>query len=344
MNDSVLANYTLDELLELNGLAPFNTITFQFIIPTLGLIGLALSCVNACIYFGPDFAQPMFVYYKVLVIVFMVNLGSCVPYGFCYSPKYLPAQDSYSCAIVQTVYIVFTDFLFHYAGAIEIAIILDRMANFSRLVKKYFVIKPRNVCLILFVTCLAIDSVYAFAYRPESGGEYHYLDSHGELKYATFYFVGVSSFAKSTVGTCLTMLNYVLRDLCTLVIGIVLNIASVVHLNRFYRQRIKLFGAARLNAQNSRSKNASGKLAERNNLCTAIILCAISLVTRTTSMLVNFYQLIYSKAVTLGTVYDLILVSMQVAPFFVFYSFNKNFRNNFRKLMHELPSLFCLRQ
>jgi hypothetical protein len=218
-------------------------------------------------------------------------------------------------------------------------------------------------CLIFFLVAVVVNIVCAFDFVPGVSGMYYYIDGKtGEKLVNTYYWPVFTDFAASKVGYVSTVTVYVVRDLLTLIVGIVLNVISTVHLNNYYEKKRlsrKIPSQARTtmsNEQNTTSMtgtNNNNPLAhmsatitktpvtsvvseEKNKsleiklLVMVVVLCLISTIERTFLLACNIYGatgLMNDLSLLLGTLVDLTLAVGPAIAFFVFYFFNNHFQN-----------------
>ena len=343
-----ISNTSVSDLLFSLGFVDFDLVIYEFVIPSIGLVGLILCTISIWIFFVKKaFKNQIYDYYRFLVTVYWIHLLLSIPYGLFFTPRYFPSINSYPWAILQSFYITFSNFLCHLTGVIEIGILMDRMKNFSSFVKKYYMLSPRKNCLIFLIACILINIFIAFVYVPGYAGDYYYFDSNtGLKKQNSFFYVVITDFAASYEGLLLTIIVYVIRDLVTLTVGIILNILSFVQFKLYLKKKSNM-QMQRNQVLESRSmpleiitiltlnnSNETNVKREVHFLYMILTLCFNSIVSRIFLFSCNFYYLYVLDYVTLilGTVIDLVLVSVPASSFFVFYFFNKHFKNAFWKL------------
>ena len=362
----------IEVLLAYAGFLPFDLITFQFVMPLIGLIGGLFGLLSVCIFFKRDFNQePIYTYFRLIAMLDLLHLMALIPHGFCFVPRYLPQMSSYSCITYQLIYIPLSNLCFHYTGVIELAIILDRMKNFSLFVKRYFTFTPRAACLIFLAMCVLINILFAFNYKMQYAGPYSYTDSHGNERVNDLYIILPTEMASSKVGVSVIIALFVVRDIFTLIVGIGLNVALVTQMKRYVRAKEKRFNAnrsptnftkttAKTNINDNTipmtSQEASGvktadthetkakklsRKSERNLSFMGITLCALSLISRLTIICCNTYFLLRTDYISLilVAISDTIIMLCPCCSFFVFYNFNNIFRRNVLKLR---PTCFTL--
>ena len=332
MNESL----TIDQVLDINGFIPFDVIAYQFGMPLLGATGIILCTINALIFLKKAFKAPVDDYFKLINLMNLCVSVMCVPYGFCFSPKYFLDMDSYKCAIVQSVYIPIAMLMFHYTGILEIAILLERMKIFSMVVKTKFTLSPKKVSFLAFLPCVVIDGFFAFVFVPFSGGDFYYFASDGRTKRNTFYIVGTTEFANSYEGRVLLIADYAVRDLFTMITSVTLNVVSIIQMRVYFQKKaaqLQLISNGVFNK--STKKELKLRRTEKNHLLMVITLCSIEIVSRIFLMACFIYFLFRLDyiAALLGALLDIVLIFVPMVSFFVFYHFNKKFRKEFHKMV-----------
>jgi hypothetical protein len=123
----------IEVLLSMAGFLPFSLITFQFVMPSVGCVGSLFCMLSVYVFFrayasGKGFNnEPVYVYFKVIAIIYLIHLLALIPHGFCFTAYYFPQMDVQACILFQLVYIPFSNVFFHYTGILELIIVLDRM-------------------------------------------------------------------------------------------------------------------------------------------------------------------------------------------------------------------------
>ena len=119
--------------LSMAGFLPFSLITFQFVMPSVGCVGSLFCLLSVYVFFhtylpGKSFSiEPVYVYFKVIAIIYLIHSLALIPHGFCFTAYYFPQMNVQACIIFQLVYIPFSNIFFHYTGVLELIIVLDRM-------------------------------------------------------------------------------------------------------------------------------------------------------------------------------------------------------------------------
>ena len=337
------SNITLNELLDDLGFVQFDYIVYQFVIPFVGTCGSLLSLLTTWIFFKAEFRNEMYDYYRVLSIVHFIHLSLSVPYGLFFTPRYFSNIDTYSWATYQSFYITFSNFLCHYAGVLEVGIIMDRLRVFSPFVKKYYILLPKVMCFLFFIACCFINLFEVFVYIPGPGGVYYYKDQHSGFKQNTFYYVVVTPFSVSVTGQIMTKIVYIVRDLFTLIASIALNIISMIYLEQylkkkknFVRQPHSHINLSPTNAYSQQeissiydsAKEEKRRKTELKLIEMVIVLVFLAILERLILFACNIYYLFALNYITLilGTITDLVLLLHPFFSFFLFLFFNSIFK------------------
>ena len=198
MNISTLSSSlpyaSLDELLDSLGFHTWITVTSSFILPFMSFIGTMLCSLSAYIFFQRRFINPIFFYYRLLCIVYIIHLLHSIQFGLLFSPRYFPRLDTYLSSIYLIYYANISVILYHFEGLLQIAILLDRMKLFSSFVNCYFSASSSRVARLMFLACLFTGFSVPFSFKIKPFGIYFYKDSNGQKHEDTFYYYEASEF------------------------------------------------------------------------------------------------------------------------------------------------------
>jgi len=352
-NESDTSIYPLDELLDSLGFLPINIYIYQIIIPIIASFGLITCLLSIWILYDKKFSASTYDYFRIITLSHIIQLAFAIPYGICFTPKYFPKMDSYSCAIVQSAYIPYSNFTSHFDAILEIAVLFERIKIMNPFVKKHFTITPRKMILITFISCLSFNSIYGLVYVPFNGGDFFYSDRNGTQGVNSFWFVSTSELADSPIGTITLLVAFSIRDILTFVITIVLNLVSLFEMKEYFKTRRAKFklsleiqsttiqktnnSTSNVTTQNQRQNNA-----EKNHIKLVLSMCLISIIMRFTSIACDTYYLFSTDfiATLLGAILDLALVIGPSSSFFVFYNFNADFKKTFLKMVSNFDKKF----
>jgi Co/Zn/Cd efflux system component len=348
---------TLNELLAELGFDNVKTVTTTFCLPLVSMIGLVFCSVSAWIFYQKNFSDPTFFYYRLLNLVYIVHSLINIPYGLLFSPRFFPNTNTYVSAYYMIFYNIVINILFHYEDVLQICILLTRMKIFSSLLQRYFTLTPRRVSFIFFVTCLVIDFPVLFAFKVGSFGSYVY--DNEVKKNATFYYFASSEFSISPHGILIMgVTSFFLNIFMLLVVGVTLNIVSFVQYKRYLRarnQRLNDYEMISLSdTSNTRldtrltfaltiQKDLHERKVEKNMLYMILTLCTISIGSRVLIMSNYIYFFFYySFADSVAILYyAYILFSfLPCTSIFIFYSFNKMFREELNEKVNKVLRRF----
>ena len=156
---------TYEELLDSLGFDLVKTILATFILPIISILGTVLCLLSFWIFSQRRFVDPIFFFYKLLCIVYVIHLVHNIPYGIIFAPRYFPYMNTYLSAIYQIYYNVMTNFLYHFEDTLQMGILMTRIKIFSPFVKRYFSASPQLISLAFFFTCILIDLPVAFSFK-----------------------------------------------------------------------------------------------------------------------------------------------------------------------------------
>ena len=370
LNNSNFSSYSLpsfDELLATLGFNQWLTVVSSFVLPSISLIGIILCSLSAYIFFQRKFVDPVFYYYRLLCLCYVLHLTIGIPYGIFYSPKYfLQIIDTYSTSNYILFYAGLSGLLYHFEDTLHMAILLTRMKIFSPFVNKHFTLKPKTISLTFLLMCLCINLPFVFALKIRFNGTYSFYNTNSnQPKTNTFYSVVTSDFSSSPIGQILYGLtSFFLNLFLTLVVGLCLNIVSVYQYKSYLREKKKRDEAYSRAAfshnkqpletqpttsldevvpvvvvttrqpQKMTAKERNDQKAENNMFFMALTLSIISTLTRVFFMIsfiiffvLNYFDGSFYLYIISYSIYTLV----PTLAIFIFYSFNKIFRQEFVK-------------
>jgi hypothetical protein len=191
---------SLDSLLDSLGFDEWKTVTVSIVMPVIIVLGIVFCSLSAFIFFRRVFIDPIFLYYRLLCLVYVVHLVHNIPLCIIYSPRFFPRINTRFSGIVQIYNAIFVYFLQHFESTLQMAILLTRMKLYSPFVEKHFSASPRCIALAFFITCLLIDIPFALAFKVNTFGTYFYLDQSNKRLNGTFYYMDSSDFSLSPFG------------------------------------------------------------------------------------------------------------------------------------------------
>ena len=348
---------SLNNLLDSLGFETWMTILTTFILPIIALIGILLCSLSTWIFFNRrQFVDSSFVYYRLLCLVYIIQLVYNIPFGLLFSPHLFPKLNTnLFSTIYQVYYIGVSNFLYHYEDTLQIAILLTRMKMFSPLLKKYFTPSPPLISLALLITCLCIDFPLLFGFQSVSMGSYSSLEKEQNLT-SSFYYFTSSTFSTTPFGNILLgVTNVFLNVFVSLIVGVTLNVISLIQYRSYLKERNQRDMERYMESFNLRIHDGSTQPMphhlttrekkerdiEKNMLYMILSLCTISILSRVILMFNFVYFYFYYSffnSLLLFIIADIIFTLVPTVAIFVFYSFNKLFRKEFNKKFRQVYS------
>jgi hypothetical protein len=339
---------TYEELLDSLGFDLVKTILTTFLLPIISILGTILCLLSFWIFSQRRFVDPIFYFYKLLCIVYVIHLVHNIPYGIIFAPRYFPYMNTYLSSLFQIYCNVMTNFLYHYEDTLQMGILMFRIKIFSPFVSRYFSASPQRISLAFLFICILIDMPIAFSFKITPFGLYSYTDSNGNLHgNNTFYYFTSSEFSTSLMGQIFFgVTSFFLNLFLTLVIGVTLNVTSyyqyksfLVHSKRMFEEYwISLVTPSDLLLEvlprPMSQKKINDRNAERNMFRMAIIQCTISIFMRSIFMFTYVYFTFFysfSHSLYLLIVNNFLCALEGSLSIFIFYSFNKMFRHELKR-------------
>jgi hypothetical protein len=337
---------SLDKLLDSLGFEQWKTVTVSIVLPIINVIGIVFCSLSVFIFFRRVFIDPIFVYYRLLCIVYVIHLLLNIPVCIIYSPRYLPKMNTHISTKYQIFHAVIVHFLQHFEGTLQMAILLTRMKLYSPFVEKHFSASPRLISIAFFNTCLLIDTPFISAFKANKFGTYFFMDHSNKKQHGTFYYLDSSDFSLTPFGRILLgFTSFFLNTFLTLFVGITLNILSVLKYKLYIKKKRKEIEQLEMSSANNklvinreleqfnlRQKNERTK--KKNMLFMALTLSSISILSRIVHMITFVYFFIYNsftEFITVGVVYLSINTFVPTVSILVFFLFNKMFRFELKK-------------
>ena len=345
MNQSNIFS-SLDDLLDSFAFDTWKTLTYQIALPILNIIGLIFCSLSLYLFNRKKiFKDPVFVYYRLLCLVYCIFCMHNIPMGLVFSPRYYPRMNTYASTIYQIYYAFIGNLMFHYQELLQIAILLTRMAIFDKFLERHFKpYSPMLVSFLLFVVSFLVNVSAAFSSKIIVLGEYSYYDaSMGVEQVGYLYDFTNSNFVNSQLGSLILGVTYFLLNLiCTLIVGITLNLVSFVQFKLYIIKRNQEEFRLNINRLTSTSstetqRDINERRAEKNMLYMIISLVFLSIFSRVIFSLGSIYFLYFSNTYANGLIIRVacffVYSIVPTISFLIFYSFNRIFRDEFQRLI-----------
>ena len=327
---------------------PMNDVIYLYPNTLVAIIGTILNIFSNIVYFKKEFNSPMFFYFRILSVCYLIQSITGIPYSMCNAVRYVPDASRKLCAYFMTYNIALASLLTYYESVLEIAIILDRLRTFNNTIKKYLTLSPQMFSLILFVICVLIDLFYMFVFTPEEFVWYNYKDD-GTLERKSVWYVLPSTFAASNIGRIFIILTYVVREFVTIICTVGFSIFLLNYMRNYFKNKAKMAKKPAVTvaisnvsstvqpnstAQQSSSKQMSN--AEEKFLQLVIVQCTLTILTRSNFFICCFMALFNFDALTQiwCALADFNILFTPAVSFFIYFFFNKLFKKEFLKLFN----------
>ena len=338
---------SFENLLDSLGFDEWKTFTLSFILPAVNVLGITFCSLSGFIFFSRKFVDPVFFYYRLLCLVYITHLIHNIPAGVLCSPRYFPQMNTHLSSMYLIYYIIVTSTLFQFEYVLLISILLTRMKLFDVFVEKNFTFSPRLVSLTLFLICICINLPLAFGLKIRSFGTY--LDSTQQHN-ITFYYFDSSEFSLTLFGQILFGFTTLFLNLIfSMFLGIGLNVFSLLKYKAYLREkRLKICRLIQRSINNRQTTSLeiqqfnermnSDCDKEKSMFNMVLTLCSLSIVSRIFKIFAYFYFFFFFPENSLSSILNIEIVHLFIeslvptVALFVFFSFNKMFRQEIKCL------------
>ena len=299
-------------------------------VSSVSLVGFIFSLFCVWIIFAKkDFdRQPIFLFYKILSLNSFLQNFFGIWYSLCYPNWFLSFRLQSVCVNYVILFIPFHILFHNYAILIEVGLLWELMKLFSQTVKKYYKLEPKNVVIILLVLSIFIGAMGSFL---NDSNEFVWLnyertENSSVISKQTFLFFGPSKFAMTKIGSIYFIAYSLIVHVPLISLQLISNIVVILSMRKHYHN-------LNLQLQQDSIHNKRKERVNKRTSLMAFILCSFSLISRTVlvtgivsvNINANFFA---SFTLSLS---DIIVFFNSGCLFFVFFSFNKIFRNHVLK-------------
>lgn len=199
---------------------------------------------------------------------------------------------------------------------------LDRLALFFKRLKKFRKISPKKLSLFAFIICTIINVPELISNNIETFDEFsHLVQSNDYLKYHVHKYCDKLEFFKTKLGELLVTITYIIREFILAAIDLTLNLTLIINYLKYMRKK----------ANEPESSFFISK-SNSNLVLMSIILSFISILCYSYSSLIRYTTDVQQSLshLTFSATFSIILVSSikESLNFFIFYLFNKKFRES----------------
>ena len=326
----------------------WETITNGLVMPLVNALGVFTCSFSYFVFFKRKFSNHIFFYYRLLSLLSILCNLINILFGVCFSPRFFPSINTFSCGMYLHAYSLLNPVLFNYCSLLEACILLTRMKIFSPFVKKHFNLSPQLVSVIIFILCFLFNAAVVILFKINYVGDFYYLNSDGKKQNNLFYNLGYSELASSSLGKAILAFSFSFNIPFIMFLSIALNVISFSKFESYSMRRIEGDGILLGQMQSSTSRSAtnnrheileqterSRRKIEKNMFYMAFTLSSISVVSRiTVAICVAYFWLNYSFAnlLKLSTLCNIVYTLVPMSLIFVFYTFNQLFREELNKV------------
>jgi hypothetical protein len=352
-NGSELATYyTMDEVLTMYGSTwALDSLNF-YLCTIVSVIGFVLSILGFVVFSKSEFNIPLYAYLRVFCLTSVAMCSVCIFKFVANSYRILSWSNSFGTQVYfNYVMIPLSNLFYFHSTVLDIVILLDRICLLNIQMKqkmKWLHQYPYRLCAFIFMLCILVDFPYFFVFIP--------AQATVQLNQTTPFVIHYSStspFAASELGKILTFMVYAVRDVAVMVIQFSLNIASAVLLKRHFQKKQKISATSTLQGRSVVSEATTHETAEPSRQSGArktkkvefsklendttimiMIMCVVSFLVHVILLFAIIYPLnnLNLLVFTLYFVTDFNLPLKALIDFFLFYRFNKKFKEGFVNL------------
>ena len=294
----------------------------------VSVIGVFLNLITLKIFKSRCFStKNVYKYFKVytinsLIICFLFSINFLFR-----SPTILEYTNTYAVRLlgIKIMFPIFATIYF-YLSILDIVISLERVSHFLIKLKKLHAFNPYKVCTWLFLINILINLIYILVYEPGHSNVNLNLQTNYSIYYNT-----LSTYGKTKIGQLNIAAIYILRDVVILFIVIILNVLSIILLNKYLKRR-RIF--LNVNAENISLMNS---INTRLTVMVIVMLTISSLEHLLFS--VNYFYFLIKRDIFISNLCNMISIIgisvKQVSNFIILYLFNRVFRAKFKNIVRN---------
>ena len=311
--------YTLDDLLTSYGSTWILDILNLYLFTTISVFSLIANLFSFIIFCKMENSLPLNQYLRVYCISNVVLSLVSVFNFLATSYRLISWSNSFwTQAYYNFVYTPISNLSYFFSSALDVVILLERIAIFNKTVKIYLdKLSPTLVCIVLFALCTIIDFPYFFVFAPNL-----FTGKLDENTSITVWFADITPLAKSQLGRILTFSFYAIRDFINMIVQIALSIFSTVLLKKYLNKKMKI-----INSNFSNFKQVSKS--DTNAVIMVTVVCILSICSHI-FMIVSIIYSFFNLNIIVFVLYfvcDFFLTLKGLLDIFVFLTFNKKFRS-----------------
>ena len=309
-----------------------------------GILGFILNLISFVIFNLKEFKnQPLYSYLRIFTLNSILIEGLQATSFLVTTYKYFDFSNTYASFFYYSyVHRSTLSTAYFYGNVLDVLITLERICQLN---KKFTILKkasPLLLCFVSLVMCIIINIPFFMI------NNFSYVDvKTGPSEIFRLFYFNYSTFARSFLGKILTYVVYAIRDAFTLVSQFVFGIILIILIKSFSNRRKRLFNLgsppipddSSLNSDSTKpSKNIETRKRDsnidRNVTLMVVFMCVLSSVEHLFVLVstVYFYYIVNSFGYILSLTADFIIILKSLSNFFLFFFFNKLFRDKLKSL------------
>ena len=229
MNESNILHYPDDYLTKVGSTSIHDAI-FLFILPPISILSLIGNILSYRIFSDRYFQKkPLYTYLRVCCLNSSLI---CLVYAItfiCDSRRYVYVSNTQFATYFRCfVKIPITNTCYFYGCMLDIVVAFDRMVEFTRFKRRFRQLNSYMICAVICAICLVINAPYLLVFEPKQ--EVVIVRNNGSSSpiNQVFYYYGESEFALSHQGRIFKNIQYFIRDILTLFVLVIINVATLI--------------------------------------------------------------------------------------------------------------------
>ena len=329
MNNSIHFEFSyIDKLYERMGSTWLLDFVYLFIISPIGFVGCCLNLFSFFILYKIKVKETMLYEYLGFyslngsLICFLISLSF-----ICYSPRYYPYYLSYFSRINRAFLApLVSTILYFVCNLLDILIALERLSIFVKSLKAFNRLNPYLVCLSITLLSLIVNMPLFLSYYVKGDDEFY-----NEIKFnvSTFVYSGRTDYFYSKVGTIITFVQIIIRDILTLLMELVISSFAFYNLREFNHKLIDMDRISNTFSTNRREILCKKILKDRQILLLNSIQTILSLVSHVLVCITYIYGIrgISADLFNWLCIGYFAICFKHFSFFFILCFFNTNFKN-----------------
>ena len=354
MNNSNFSNFTMyftkDQWFEMYGSTFLRGAVILFGITPVSLIGFLFNLISFVVFCRKKFqSMPLYSYLRLNTLASgMINFVTIFLF-ITSSHKFFDVFDNSSIPSIYTCYVYnpMMSICLYLSSALDICITLDRNSILSPKFNWFKIIKPIYLCLILVLVSIILTIDLFFFQYPTTVE----LKTSATSSFKMFT-LAITDFSKSFLGSFLTTATFAIRDVFFLILQIVLSIITIILFKKHFNLKKKLVSKPKTSWGNFVvkdefdkahkivfNKTAHEKISTKDRKLTTMVTVLVMLTSiQHILSIASFLSYTIFKSsyfYIIALVGGLVVSLKHFSNLIVYFSFNKLFRNEFKRFLNK---------